>query len=131
MKLATFLQIKMVVSLGFGLLLLVAPAMLSLVLFGATPDPLGLMFARFVGAQLMGIALLCWLTSQTPTGRAVPEITLALFVADTVGFVVALGVQLEPLAYPMGWVSVATWFLMALGLGYFRFRSPNVAAAAT
>lgn len=119
MKVTTFLVIKAIVSLAFGIALAVVPVAL-MSLYGVTLDPAGAFMARFIGACLIGIGLICWL------GRSVADdarrgITLALFIGDTVGFIVALVGQLSGLMNALGWVIVAIWLLLALGNGYCRF----------
>ena len=56
MSLTTFLLIKAIVSLVFGIALAVAPAPLAS-LYGWTLDPAGTLMARWVGATLIGIGL--------------------------------------------------------------------------
>lgn len=119
MKVSTFLIIKAIVSLAFGIALVLLPVVL-MGLYGVTLDPVGAFMARFVGACLIGIGLICWL------GRSVADdgqraITLALFIGDTVGSIVALVGQLSGLMNALGWMIVAIWLLLALGNGYCRF----------
>jgi len=119
MKLSLFLVIKAVISLLFGVLLAVIPAQL-MVIFGSTLDPSGVLMARLVGALLIGIGLLCWL-SRNKTEDSLQDIVLSLFVADTLGFLVVLMGQLSGLMTSLGWLIVLIWLLLAAGLGYFRF----------
>lgn len=81
--------------------------------------------SRYVGATLIGIGLVCLLARSATDPKALQGITLALFIGDTVGFIVALLGQFGPTASPLGWVNVAIWLLLALGLGYFRFLKPS------
>jgi len=119
MKLSLFLIIKAIISLFFGILLAVIPAQL-MAIYGSTLDPSGVLMARMVGAMLIGIGMLCWL-SRSKTTDSLQDIMLSLFVADTLGFLVVLMGQMAGLMNSLGWIIVAIWLLLALGLGYFRF----------
>lgn len=46
---------------------------------------------------------------------------LGLFITDIFGFVITLKAQVDGMMNPYGWILVAVWFLLALGLGYLRF----------
>jgi hypothetical protein len=50
---------------------------------------------------------------------------LALFIADGVGFVLALVGQLGNVVNALGWLTVAIYLLLALGFGYFQFVKPT------
>ena len=119
MKLSNFLIVKAIISLVFGIGFVLVPAAV-MPLYGVTLDPIGILMARFVGACLIGIGLICWF-DRSADHDALQGITLALFIGDTVGFIVALLGQLSGLMNALGWVIVAIWLLLALGLGYFRF----------
>ncbi|MBN1317729.1 MAG: hypothetical protein JXA42_19755 [Anaerolineales bacterium] len=119
MKLTNFLAVKAVISLVFGILFALVPAA-AMSLYGAVLDPGGILMARFFGACLIGIGLICWL-DRNADDNALQGITLALFIADTIGFIAALFGQLSGLMNALGWVNVIIWLLLALGLGYFRF----------
>jgi len=119
MKVTTFLTIKAIVSLAFGIALALLPVVL-MGLYGVTLDPAGAFMARLVGACLIGIGLICWL-GKSVADDAQRAITLALFIGDTVGFIVALVGQLSGLMNALGWMVVAIWLLLALGNGYCRF----------
>jgi hypothetical protein len=119
MKLSNFLVVKAIISLAFGIALALVPAVV-MSWYGVTLDPAGVLMARFVGACLIGIGLICWF-DRSAEHDALQGITLALFVGDAVGFIVALLGQLSGLMNALGWVIVTIWLLLALGLGYFRF----------
>ena len=75
---------------------------------------------RLFGAMLVGIGLICWFEKGAEAER-LKGVTLALFVGDAIGFVVALTAQLSGVMNAVGWATVALWLLLALGFGYFRF----------
>ena len=123
MKLGNFLLVKAVISLAFGIAFALVPAAV-MSLYGVTLDLGGAFMARFLGACLIGIGLICWL-DRNADPQVLQGITLALCIGDTVGFIVALLGQLSGLTNALGWVNVVIWLLLALGLGYFRFLKPS------
>ena len=123
MKLSNFLVVKAVISLAFGIAFALVPATV-MSLYGVTLDLGGAFMARFLGACLIGIGLICWL-DRNADPQVLQGITLALCIGDTVGFIVALLGQLSGLTNALGWVNVVIWLLLALGLGYFRFLKPS------
>ena len=68
MKLKTLLVIKALVSLAFGIPILIVPGKL-LALFGLTLNADGMFMAREYGGALLGIAALCWFARNS--GRAI------------------------------------------------------------
>jgi hypothetical protein len=119
MKLSSFLTAKAIISLVFGIGFVAIPAAVWS-MYGVTLDPVGILMTRFVAACLIGIGLICWITRNADF-NTLKGITLSLFIGDTIGFIVALSGQLGGLMNTLGWIIVAIWFLLALGLGYFRF----------
>ncbi len=120
MKISSFLVIKAIISFAFGIPLLLATAPL-MSLYGFDIDPVGTLALRYFGAVLIGIGLVCVLARSFTETKALQGVTLALFIGDSIGFVVALLGQFGPTASPLGWLNVAIWLFLALGLGYFRF----------
>jgi hypothetical protein len=123
MKLSTFLILKAVICFIFGLGYLIAPVFVGSI-YEIALDPDGIIMARFFGALLLGISLILWL-SRNADWNVLKSITLSLCIADTIGFIIALVAQLGGVMNPLGWIIVAIWLLLALGLGYFRFLKPS------
>jgi hypothetical protein len=123
MKLSSFLVVKAIISLVFGIAFVLIPAVM-MPLYGTTLDAVGILMTRFLGACLIGIGLVCWF-DRSADPQVLQGITLALCIGDTVGFIVALLGQLSGLLNALGWVNVVIWLLLALGLGYFRFLRPS------
>jgi len=120
MRLYTFLIIKAGISIIFGLSFLLIP-MGTASLFGITLDLAGATTARYVGALLLGVGFICWFARLCTGYLEIQGILVSLFIADTLGFLIALFTQLSGLYNTLGWVNVAVWLFLALGLGYFRF----------
>ena len=120
MKLGAFLTIKAVISFIFGTAALLAPAQL-VSMYGVALDPFGVVMSRLLGAVLLGIGFICWFTRIAAYSDLRQGILLSLFIGDTLGFIVDLLTQLSGVENALGWMNVAVWFFLALGLGYFRF----------
>ena len=123
MKISSFLTLKAIISLAFGIGFAVIPAVVWSI-YGVTLDPAGIMMTRFFGACLLGIGLICWV-NRNADFNFLKGITLSLCIADTIGFIVALSAQLSDIMNTLGWINVGIWLLLALGLGYFRFLKPS------
>ena len=126
MRLYIFLMIKAGISIIFGLSFLLIPVGTGS-LFGVTLDQAGGMTARYVGALLLGVGFICWFARLCTGYLEIQGILLSLFIADSLGFLIALFAQLSGMYNSLGWVNVAVWFLLALGLGYFRFVNQDYA----
>ena len=124
MKLSNFLTVKAAVATFFGIAFVLAPAALMSI-YGLALDAAGAFVAQMAGVSLLGIGLICWF-SKNADWQALAGITLALFIADGIGFVVLLMGQLSELSNPLGWTTVILYLLFTLGLGYFRFMKPAV-----
>jgi hypothetical protein len=120
MTLGTFLLIKAIISIVFGAAFALVPGAVASV-YGYDMEPVGTLMSRYLGAALIGIGLICFLFRGVADAGALQAVTLALFIGDAIGAVVALWGQFGPTARPLGWLNVAIWALLALGLGYFRF----------
>jgi hypothetical protein len=119
MKISTFFVVKAVICFIFGLGSLLIPTIMWPI-YGVSLDPNGLLMTRFLAALLIGIGLILWIYRNEEPGK-LKGITLSLFIADTIGSIVALTGQLSGLMNTLGWIVVAIWLFLALGLGYFRF----------
>jgi len=119
MKVSTILSIKAIVSIVFGVAFVLA-AQTTMGIYGADLDATGAGMARYVGATLLGIGLICALC-RGADDDARRGITLSLTIADIIGTVVALQMQLAGLMNALGWVTVAIWLLLAIGMAYSRF----------
>jgi hypothetical protein len=120
MKFKLVMEIKAVVCLGFGIVLLFAPQVL-INLLGASLGPAGTFMARVYGAALFGNLFLTWSGRNAEESVAKQAIIRDLFVYDAIGFVVALQVQLSGLFNTLGWSIVIVYLFFAIGFGYQLF----------
>jgi uncharacterized membrane protein len=124
MKFSTFMVIYAIVSAAFGLGFVLMPGQI-LPIYGVEPDAALRLIGQFFGAVLISLALLTWLVrnlSDSDTRRA---IVLALFVGETIGFILALLGQLKGVFNALGWSVVVVYLFFALGLAYFQFSKPT------
>jgi uncharacterized membrane protein len=113
-----------IVSAAFGLGFVLMPGQI-LPIYGVEPDAALRLIGQFFGAVLISLALLTWLVrnlSDSDTRRA---IVLALFVGETIGFILALLGQLKGVFNALGWSVVVVYLFFALGLAYFQFSKPT------
>lgn len=99
-----------------GLALLLAPALLSSLLFGVGLDaPIALVVARIAGAALIALGLACWLARDDGRSRSAVALIAALLfynVAATAVLVhTGLGLKLTGVAL---WPAVATHVALAI-----------------
>ena len=121
MKLGNLLMAGAVVTLVFGLSLVLVPGGL-LSLYGITVNDAGLLIARLFGAAFLGFTVLNWSARKAADSEILRGIVLANLIMDAVGFIVTLLGQLAGLANALGWSSVALYLLFGLGFAYFQFR---------
>ena len=120
MKLNVFMAIAAVVSGLFGLGFVFVPEQL-MSLYGAAPHAGANYMAQLLGGAFLGIAIILWLCKDAEVSPMRQAILLGMFVADGIGFVVALLTQLDGGINALGWSTVIIYLLFALGFGYFRF----------
>ena len=123
MKLSNFLIVKAIISLIFGLGFVFVPSVLMSI-YGVTLDAGGALVGQMLGAALTGIGLICWF-ARAADKQALQAITQSLFIGDSIGFIVTLIAQLAGTMNALGWLTVAIWLFLALGLGYFRFLNSD------
>lgn len=128
MKLTGFLTLKAVISTFLGIALILVPVPLMSI-YGAALDSSGALMAQMAGASLLGIGLICWFNKNADS-QVLSGVTLSLFIADGIGFVVVLMGMLSGQMSALGWMTVALYLLFTLGMGYFRFMKSDVLSPA-
>ena len=119
MKPKGFLILKAIIAMMDGLVLVLIPASF-MDMISVSLSPAGLFCGRLLGACLTGIGFICW-HFRNGTQKELRGLLLGLFITDFFGFVITLKAQVDGMMNSYGWILVAVWFLLALGLGYFRF----------
>ena len=128
MKLKVLFIITAIVAIVFGVVFVIIPAQLySLygIESGAGLNYMGQLF----GAALIGIGLISWQSRNAADSDARKAIIFSFFIADGIGFVVALIGQLNEVLGSLGWLTVAIYLLLTIGFGYFQFFRPSSSEA--
>ncbi|HON80415.1 MAG TPA: hypothetical protein PK544_18135 [Spirochaetota bacterium] len=125
MNVSVFLKIKSVISIVFGLSMVLFYSFL-MPIYGITLNLSGVMTTQWSGATLTGIGLICWFASKAESSDLFKGILLSLFICDSIGFIASLIGQMGGVANTLGWSTVGLWLVLALGLGYYRFISKEV-----
>ena len=120
MKFSTFMVVYAVVSAAFGLGFVLMPGQL-LPIYGVDPDLALRLIGQFFGAALLSLAILAWLVRSLSDSETRRAIVLALFVGETIGFIMALIGQLNGILNVLGWSVVVVYLVFTLGLAYFQF----------
>jgi hypothetical protein len=126
MKLSILLIINAVVSLAYGIGLLLLPATL-LELYGITPTPDVQLMAQLVGGPFVAIGLLTWFARNVVDPTAQRAIMLSLVISGAIGVIVTLLGTLSGVFNALGWSAVAIYLLLTLGYAYFLFMKPSAA----
>ena len=121
MKLRTLMVIKSIITVVFGIGFVVVPVRV-MSYYGVTLDPAGAYMTRLFGAAFIVIGLLLWYGRKDAGSPALKAIVLGVFIGDIVGFVIALQAQLLGIVNALGWLTVAIYFFLVLGFGYFLFK---------
>ena len=124
MKLKTLFIINTIVAGVFGLAFVIIPWQVFSFYGPETSDILNYM-GQLLGAAFIGFAVLSWKARNAAESDALAAIVLSFFVGDLIGFVVALIGQLNNVVNAFGWSTVAIYFLLALGFGYFQFSKTS------
>jgi hypothetical protein len=129
MRLKTLLVMNAVVNAIFGIGLVLVPGSVIGLFVLQMPmyNPLG---TQLLGTNLIGFAVLNYLARNAGEGDALLQpILLANLVANAMGFVLALIVQLGSTATVTNWLSVALTLFFALGYAYFLVMSRRPSAS--
>lgn len=121
MKLNTLIVIMAILCLIWGTGFILLPE-LFWSLYGLTLDAGGVYMSRQLGVVFFILGLILWLARQDQGSVALRAITIGLFTGNMLGFVVALIGQFSAGISVLGWVGIVSYFLLALGFGYYLVR---------
>jgi len=128
MKLKVLFIITAFIAIVFGVAFTIIPAKVYS-LYGIESTA-GLDYmAQLFGTALIGFGLIAWIARNATDSPARRAIILAFFISDGIGFVIALIGQLNEILGSLGWLTVAIYFLLSLGFGYFQFSKPSSSEA--
>lgn len=124
MNMKTLMIVNTIVAIVFGLAFVLVPAQLTS-LYGVMANELASFIGQLFGAALIGIAVLTWTARNATESDARKAIVLALFIADGIGFIIALIGQLGNVVNALGWLTVVIYLILTLWWGYFQFSKPK------
>ncbi len=109
-----------IVSLGFGVAFILAPAK-TLSFYGMTLNSAGIIMTQLFGVALIAVGLLAWLVRDASESDALRAIMLAFFASNSIGTVLGVRIMLAGEVAPLGWSTVGLYAILAAGYAYFRF----------
>jgi hypothetical protein len=125
MKLSTLMTFKSIVCMLTGVIFLFFPGQ-WLYLLRIDLDSAGTYLARLFGAAFILIGLFVWYIRAVTDPTTRRAVTRAIFVGDTIAFIVALIAQLSEVTYLLGWGIVLVYLIWAIGFGYFSFAKQKI-----
>ncbi len=120
MSLKILFVITAVVTLIFGVLFVIIPDQVYS-WYGVTGDMQLNYMGGLFGAALIAIGLVAWLARNAAYSDARKAIVLSFFIADLIGFIIALVGQLHNIVGSLGWLTVVLYFFFTVSFGYFQF----------
>ena len=121
MKLNTLIVIMALLSLIWGAGFILVPTFFWS-LYGLALDAGGEYMSRQLGVVFFMLGLTLWLARRGKSPVALRAMTIGLFSGNALGFVVALIGQFNARISMLGWIGVVSYFLLALGFGYYLVR---------
>ena len=121
MILKTLISIMAILCLIWGAGFILLP-LFFWSLYGLTLDVDGVYMSRQLGVVFFMLGMILWLARKVQDPVALRAIAAGLFIGNTIGFVVALIGQFSAGISVLGWVGVVSYFLLALGFGYYLMK---------
>ena len=118
MKLKTWMTVKAIICIVFGLGFVILPSFV-MNLYDVNLGKGGVYMTRLLGQAFILLSLLLWLVRNTDEAATRRAFALAVLVGDLIGFIITLQVQLAGSVNALGWVTVAIYLVFTLGFGYF------------
>jgi hypothetical protein len=120
MSLRVLMIINTVISGLFGIAFVLIPWQV-LSLHGVQSDPAINYIGELFGAALIAFAVLTWTARNAAESDARTAIVRALFIGDTIGFILAFIAQFNGVVNKLGWSTIVIYLFLAIGFGYFYF----------
>jgi hypothetical protein len=126
MSLKALFIITAIIAIVFGVLFVIIPTQ-TYFWYGISSDTALNYMGQLFGAALIAVGLISWQSRNAADSDARKAIILSFFIADGIGFIIALIGQLNNVINRLGWLTVIIYFLLSLGFAYFQFSKPKVA----
>lgn len=88
-------------------------------------DDVGLFGMRLLGSAFAVLAILLFMARNVRDREMSRAVAAGVAGGDFLGFIVAIWGQLNGVANAFGWVTVAVYFLLAVGFAYYLVREPE------
>lgn len=124
MKRSTFLSITALLSLVFGVGLLLFPLDVARS-YCMTIDEAGVLFARSVGASLLALGLVNWLARNAPASSALNAVLYGNLALHIVTMLLDAFATVTGVICIQGWGTVAMHVVLASGFAYYLFAQPK------
>ena len=124
MKLKTLFIVTTIITIVFGVAFVVIPWQVYS-FYGIECNAHLNYMGQLFGAALIAIGLICWRSRSAADSESRRAIIFSIFIADAIGFIVALIGQLNNVVNALGWTTVAIYLLLSIGFGYFNFSKKN------
>ncbi len=126
MSLKTLFVITSIIAFVFGILfVIISTSVYSL--YGIESTPMLNYMAELFGAALIAIGLISWQSRNIADINTLKVITISFFIADGIGFIIALVGQLNNVVNALGWITVVIYLFLSIGFSYFRFSKSGLA----
>ena len=128
MKLSVLFIITAIIAIVFGVVFLIIPEQVYS-FYGIESNMMLNYMGQLFGAALIAIGLIAWGSRNATDSDARKAIIFSFFIADTIGFVIALIGQLNQVVNAVGWTTVIIYLLLALGFAKFQFSKEKATQA--
>jgi len=120
MKLSVLFIITAIIAILYGVVFVIIPGPVYS-LYGIESNMMLNYMGQLFGAALIAIGLIAWRSRNAADSDARKAIIFSFFIADTIGFVIALIGELNQVVNVVGWTTVVIYLLFALGFAKFQF----------
>jgi len=111
MSLKTLFVITSIIAFVFGILfVIISTSVYSL--YGIESTPMLNYMAELFGAALIAIGLISWQSRNIADINTLKVITISFFIADGIGFIIALVGQLNNVVNALGWITVVIYLFL-------------------
>lgn len=125
MNLTNLFRLHAVLAAAYALLLLLAPQFIVGLLSPHLLNPVGTDLARLFGAALVLVTFIAWCASRFTDRPARRMIAGGLLVYTTLGAIIAVCGQLSGTWNALGWSTIISYLVFAIGYAYFLFVKPE------
>lgn len=124
MKLQHLLVFAAIVSILYGLGLLLIPAQLFS-FYGVAQSAEATLMGRLFSGALLGLGLVAWFARGIDASATRQAVVPSFLIGALVGLIVSAHGVYSGLINSLGWSVVIIYLLLVLGFAYFQFTKPK------